>query len=307
MQTDIKVKVPPLKIQGIKTKLVPFIMRAIDWEGEGKWVEPFLGSGVVMFNVNPEKAIGADSNPHIISVYKSIQDRTITPSSMRSFLEEEGARLEEIGEDYYYSVRDRFNENHSPFDYLFLNRSCFNGMMRFNSNREFNVPFCRKPERFSKSYITRICNQIDWLSKRMDGKDWIFKTQDWTNTLDKTKSGDFVYLDPPYNSRHSGYYNEWDEEESEKLVEYLNNLNCGFAYSTWKENKHRENDLLKNNFDQFRVVTKEHFYHVGSKEKYRNSMEEALVIPDEWCAKNVNDSILVDRPDVEKQYGLFTD
>jgi len=69
----MKVKVPPLKIQGIKTKLVPFILKNITWHGNGKWIEPFLGSGVVAFNVRPDRALLADVNPHIISVYQAIR------------------------------------------------------------------------------------------------------------------------------------------------------------------------------------------------------------------------------------------
>src|SRR5205814_766906 len=70
-----KVGVPPVKCQGIKTKLVPFILENIRWsESEtGRWIEPFLGSGVVAFNFAPQKALLADTNSHIIKLYQSIQ------------------------------------------------------------------------------------------------------------------------------------------------------------------------------------------------------------------------------------------
>ena len=61
------VKIPPIKCQGIKSKLINFITSNISWNGEGRWVEPFLGSGVVLFNVQPERALIGDSNPHIIN------------------------------------------------------------------------------------------------------------------------------------------------------------------------------------------------------------------------------------------------
>ncbi|MFQ5651644.1 MAG: DNA adenine methylase, partial [bacterium] len=69
-----KVVVPPLKCQGIKTKLVSFIATTVKWHGQGKWIEPFLGSGVVLFNINPERALVSDTNKHIIQFYRDIQE-----------------------------------------------------------------------------------------------------------------------------------------------------------------------------------------------------------------------------------------
>src|SRR2546421_7880752 len=69
------VGVPPIKCQGIKTKLVPFIFSSLQWEGMGgaRWVEPFLGSGVVALNLAPEHALLADTNKHIIGLYQATQ------------------------------------------------------------------------------------------------------------------------------------------------------------------------------------------------------------------------------------------
>ena len=64
-----KIFVPPLKIQGIKTKLVPLIRENVILDKETIWYEPFMGSGVVGFNVEPERAVFADVNPHIINFY----------------------------------------------------------------------------------------------------------------------------------------------------------------------------------------------------------------------------------------------
>ena len=144
----LQIKVPPIKTQGIKTKLVRFISENLDWSGKGKWVEPFLGSGVVLFNISPKKALATESNIHIINLYKSIQNNEITSIQVKKFLECEGLKLEKQGDSYYYKVRDRFNDNNDPLDFLFLNRSCFNGLMRFNSKGKFNVPFCKKPKDF---------------------------------------------------------------------------------------------------------------------------------------------------------------
>lgn len=107
-----KVKVPPIKIQGIKTKLVPFIASSIKWDGRGTYVEPFMGSGVVGFNLAPERAVFSDTNPHIINFYSSVQRGEVTAQLVRQYLEEESPKLTATPEDknsYFYEVRDRFN------------------------------------------------------------------------------------------------------------------------------------------------------------------------------------------------------
>lgn len=274
---SVTAKAPPIKTQGIKTKLVPFILSNIVWDGHGRWIEPFLGSGVVLFNAQPKRALVADTNKHIIAVYQAIQSGSLTGIRMRDFLEREGALLASKGECHYYEVRERFNQLGSPYDFLFLNRSCFNGVMRFNSKGRFNVPFCRKEKRFDPSYVTRICNQIDWVSTILEGRDWVFAVQDWRITLAEAAPSDFIYLDPPYVGRHTDYFGQWSEESANELAVRTKELGCSFAYSMWKKNKYRENEHLNAHFSNYRTVTMEHFYHVGSSEDLRNSMEEALV------------------------------
>src|SRR3989304_7573551 len=142
------VKVPPLKCQGIKTKLTGWIIDHSTFENNGTWIEPFMGSGVVGFNVCPRRAVFTDVNPHIINFYNAIKNGKITSGAAKEFLEREGMLLQKQGEDHYYEVRERFNKSFDPFDLLFLNRACFNGVMRFNKKGLFNVPFGHKPERF---------------------------------------------------------------------------------------------------------------------------------------------------------------
>ena len=68
----MKVHVPPIKSQGIKTKLVQWIKSIIPKDFKGVWIEPFMGTGVVAFNIIPKKAILGDTNPHLINFYNSI-------------------------------------------------------------------------------------------------------------------------------------------------------------------------------------------------------------------------------------------
>ena len=158
-----KVFVPPIKIQGIKTKIVPLIQKSVSLSNDSVWIEPFMGSGVVGFNIAAKEAIFADTNPYIIDFYNQIKEGHITSYKVRAFLEHEGKLLEAGDSDYYYCVRERFNEHHDALDFLFLNRACFNGMIRFNRNYEFNVPYGHKPQRFSKAYVTKIVNQVKYV------------------------------------------------------------------------------------------------------------------------------------------------
>ena len=275
---SVKPKAPPIKTQGIKTKLTPMIAASVSWNGKGRWVEPFIGSCAVALNLAPKRALLADTNKHIINFYKGVQSGEITGESARQFLEIEGQRLLETGEDHFYFIRERFNNEGSPLDFLFLSRACFNGVMRFNSKGRFNVPFCRKPERFRQALITKIANQIDWAASVMKGKDWEFVAQPWQKTIEAAQRGDLIYCDPPYVGRHTDYYNGFTDEEADAMAHALINCNADFALSMWLENKYRKNEYLARWFADYPMETTSHFYHVGSSEDLRNEMTEALVV-----------------------------
>ena len=273
-----KVFVPPIKIQGIKTKLIPLIREnARPANGSSTWLEPFMGSGVVGFNIEPEQAVFADTNPHIINFYNAIKEGKITPAIVRGFLEREGKKLESGDAEYYYEVRERFNKKHDPLDFLFLNRSCFNGMIRFNRNYEFNVPYGHKPKRFAKAYITKIVNQVAHVANLLKRHAWEFRCQPFEDTIKLAKAADFIYCDPPYIGRHVDYYDSWDETLEIKLHKLLAESKAKFMLSTWSHNDFRKNEYIETIWKDCRKITQKHFYHVGAKEKNRNAVVEALL------------------------------
>lgn len=272
------VKVPPLKCQGIKTKLVEWIKDHAVLEEKGTWIEPFMGSGVVGFNVHPNRAVFADVNPHIVNFYNAIKDGKITEGITKEFLEKEGALLKEKGEDHYYEVRERFNKDGNSLDMLFLNRACFNGVMRFNKKGGFNVPFGHKPERFAKAYITKITNQIKYVADALSQCDWKFVCQDFRKTISSALQNDFIYCDPPYIGRHVDYFNSWSEQSEQELYDALSATPAKFILSTWHSNQYRTNPAIDKYASLFTILTREHFYHVGASEKNRNPMLEAIVL-----------------------------
>lgn len=276
--------IPPIKSQGIKTKLVPWINDLILSAGvdlDARWIEPFFGTGVVGFNspMRGEHIVG-DTNPHIINFYKGIQRGEITSYSMRAYLEEESRLLSEADEDgyaHYKYVRDRFNFEHSPYDFIFLSRAGFNGMMRFNRHGDWNIPFCKKPDRFAPAYITKICNQIQQTARIIRQKEWEFNNVDFLETIERAEPGDIIYCDPPYYGRYVDYYNGWTERDEHELFEALSRTRAKFILSTWHHNDYRSNEMVKQYWDRFNITTKDHFYHNGGSIDNRHSVVEALV------------------------------
>lgn len=192
-------------------------------------------------------------------------------------MNEEGSRLLELGELYYYRVRDRFNKSHDPLDFLFLNRAGFNGMIRFNRRGELNVPFCRRPSRFSQSYITKIVHQIAYVYELLMQRDYQFICQDFEESIRMGSKTDWIYCDPPYIGRHVDYYNSWNEQSENRLYDLLSDTKSHFMLSTWYGNRFRKNHYLQTFWKDFHVNTREHFYHLGAREKNRNPMIEALI------------------------------
>lgn len=276
------VHVPPLKTQGIKSKIYPFvrdILRRKDISSVKYWAEPFCGSCVVGFNLLPENAIFSDINPHIITFYHQLIYGDLTPERLREHLEREGELLKTSGGAHFYTVRERFNDHHAPEDFLFLSRSCFNGVMRFNAKGEFNTPFCRIPNRFAnKAYLTKIFHQCQVLRQIGSVRNWRFINESFENIYSKIPEQYIVYCDPPYIGRDVGYYKkDWGMEKEAILHEKLYNDKKRFLFSTWKNDGYgRENVecfrfLQRKDIESFDV---QHQYIVsGHRESYTNVNE----------------------------------
>lgn len=273
--------IPPIKCQGKKTKLVSHIKELYSKLklDNSVYYEPFMGSGIVGFNIEPERAIFSDNNPYIIKFYNSIKNKIINHKIVKDFLEEYGLELKKNGKDYYNLVRDRFNKDGNILDFLFLNRCCFNGLMRFNRNGKFNVPYCKKDDRFSQSYITKIVNQVKKVEELLDRHpDWQFICSDWKDIVKDAKEEDIIYCDPPYLGLFSTYYTEYDINNEKELQDFLNNIcNSKWIYSSWKENKDKINEFILDLIGKYDSIDIEHRYQIGSKNEYRNKVVEILI------------------------------
>ena len=276
--------IPPIKIQGKKTKIVPKIMEIADGilndhPEIDTWVEPFLGSGVVAFNCpgKIKKVIVNDINPHIIKFYKSVADGIITPDKIREVFDIHNQNLLKDGYDYYNQIKDRFNQSFDTMDFLFLTRTGFNGVMRFNNSGKWNVPFCKLNNRLSKNVIEDLASSVDELSRLFKSKDFTFYNQSFEEVIESAPENSIFYCDPPYYGLQVQYFKGWGKEDEIRLNEMLKDK--VFIYSTWLEDGIRENMMIKEYWGEYEIEGKKHKYNVAEKAEKRNQVTEGLIYP----------------------------
>ena len=184
---------------------------------DSTYFEPFLGSGAVLYYgiQHFQKAVASDIYAPLIDLWNNIKNNS-------SFVIQQYTRdwdlLQSSFPEYFYTVRDRFNNQSNGFDLLFLSRTCVNGIIRFNADGKFNnsIHLSRRgmlPSRFSQIVLqwTHIIQNTN------------FKTCDYQDILKLVKEGDFVYLDPPYANSHNRYINDLDIH---RFIEFLDALNA---------------------------------------------------------------------------------
>jgi DNA adenine methylase len=271
---------PPLKLQGGKTRLLPFLRANIEWSGTGRWVEPFFGAGAVALNFAHPRALVADANPHLVAFHHALADGSLTGDVAVDHLDHEGAQLRLRGPDQYYEARERFNSYQRPEDLLFLNHAGFNGLMRFNSKGGFNTPYGHDAEHFTASLLSDLKRRVDSAAALLARGSWAVECADWRETLAGVKPNDFVYMDPPYAGRYAGYFNSWDADDARALATTLSELQAPWALSDWWADANGPNPLIRELYGDRRVVLRDHRYVIGAKASSRGRVVEALVLSD---------------------------
>lgn len=187
MSADAFPAKPVLKWAGGKTRLLSTLRRFIP-RRFGRYVEPFLGGGALFFDLAPEEAIIADANPELISFYEAVRDK---PDDVLSALKDF-----KVNERAYYHIRDDMQvPSLSPTAraarFLYLNKTCYNGLYRVNKAGQFNTPFGK----YTSVTLADPDNlrAVSAILKRAE-----LTCDDYQDVLKRAKAGDFVYLDPPY-------------------------------------------------------------------------------------------------------------
>ena len=201
-------------------KILPFLK----WAGGKRWLadsythlfpekfgcyyEVFLGSGAVFFSLSPKKSVLSDTNKELIECYCAIRDDWETVVGQLKI-----HQRKHTGQ-YYYQIRNSKPRTVSTraARFIYLNRTCWNGLYRVNLEGKFNVPIGTKSNVFLDS------DNFENLSQFLQDTELI--ASDFEAIIERAKSGDFIFADPPYTVRHNlnGFvkYNEkifhWDDQ-----------------------------------------------------------------------------------------------
>lgn len=212
---------PFLKWAGGKRQLLPELRKRLP-QKYGTYFEPFLGGGALFFDLRPYRAVLVDANQRLVTTYRAIREY---PRGVLSHLR---AHARNHGDEaYYYHVRDRFNL-HIPLTsaaelaaaFIYLNRTCFNGLWRVNRRGEFNVPRgkYKNPDIVNEDRIMCAHEALAFSRTKIVCADF---------SAIAPEKGDLVYCDPPYvpasstagfTSYTAGGFTEYDQRRLRKAV-----------------------------------------------------------------------------------------
>lgn len=233
---------PILKYRGGKSKEIQHFEKYIPSE-YSTYYEPFLGGGAVFFHLSPQKSVVNDINSKLTQFYSELQtngEQVINELNQLQLIYDRNQkeyehlklltpqeRIENKNEALYYKLRNMYNDK-VPREYLesviyfFINKTAYSGMIRFNSQGEYNVPFGRY-KNFNTKLITT--EHLQLLKKAT------IVTGDYSQVFELSKDDDFMFLDPPYDCVFTDYGNldnkkGFDEDDHRRLAADFRNLSC---------------------------------------------------------------------------------
>lgn len=215
---------PFLRWAGSKRQLVPKLKSY--WSNDyHRYVEPFAGSACLFFALKPKNALLSDTNRDLIITYLAVKDH---PRAVYN-------RLNKIpiGEKSYYRVRsqapENLDDNSRAARFIYLNRFCFNGLYRTNLKGDFNVPYAKTGGTGELPTYKQlsICSTLLKNAK--------IQACDFSKTILNVKSGDFVYMDPPFAVSQRRVFNEYGPktfslERLEDLIIAIDIIHAAGAY-----------------------------------------------------------------------------
>jgi DNA adenine methylase len=293
--TDRIVK-PFLKWAGGKTQLINDIEKALPkdlYKDKFTYVEPFVGSGAVLFWVlnnfpNLQKAVINDINEDLINTYRTIASRPKELISILQILQNEFHRLEGLDEakkEYYYSKRELYNTRKEEQSgqaalFIFLNRTCFNGLYRVNRKNEYNVPMgsYKRPT---------ICDTENILAVSQALQKVEILCGDYEKTLNHVDNNTLFYFDPPYkplsetSSFNSYAKDEFNDAEQIRLRDFCHKLDT--LGHTWilsnsdVKGKDENDNFFDDLYSDFNIQRVDARRSINANPEKRGALKELLI------------------------------
>ena len=292
---------PFVKWAGGKNKLILQIEQYYPKElKENKidvYIEPFVGGGAILIDIlkkyNIKKAYAFDINKNLINCYNIIKNKVESLVLELKKLEEEYLKLDdENRKEYYYDIRKKYNsiniENENEAlekttYFIFLNKTCFNGLYRENRRGQFNVPIgkYKNPTIFDEENLIELSKLI---------KNVTFINGDYRESYKYIEENTFIYFDPPYRpinktSSFTSYSKEdFNDENQKKLGEYFrkindNNSNVKLMLSNSNpKNNNEKDDFFEQIYNGFKINEIKANRMINSNKEKRGKISELLII-----------------------------
>lgn len=213
MKKPSKTLNPVIKWSGSKRKVA--VELSDKFLFKGKYFEPFVGGGSMLPFRGVTKGVASDIIPELINLWNEIKTN---PENTANEYKYRWEKLQNFGHKIYYEIRDNFNKTKNPFDFLFLTRTCVNGLIRYNSDGKFNNSIHKNRPGINPERLKVIL--IDW-SKYIAGIEFV--NQDYRLTIEDAGKNDFIFLDPPYGGTKGRYTKtEFDIPEFYQQLDRLN-------------------------------------------------------------------------------------
>lgn len=236
-----------------------------------RYLEPFLGGGALFFHLQPPISLLNDLNEELMHTYRIVQQEVEPLISLLSTYT--------YSEDFYYQLR---GENPTELDpvaraarFIYLNRTCFNGLYRVNKQGQFNVPF--------GAYVNPvICDRPRLLAANQALRGVMLFCENYKSFLDReARAGDFIYLDPPYqpvskysdfNRYTSAQFREPDQRALAGFVRVLAARGCHVLASN------SDTPLIRELYHGFEFVDVRAPRNINKNGRGRGTVGEVLII-----------------------------
>ena len=287
---------PFIKWAGGKKKVLPYIETHYSFnEKINKYVEPFVGGGAVLFDIlnkyDLKEIYIADTNKELINTYKVIKKCPNELIAQLTKIENDYIPYtKNIRRDIYNHIRTQYNRLKKSYSsgpdimlaayFIFLNKTCFNGLYRVNKNDEFNVPMgdYKNP---------KICDEDNILAVSKKLQNVIIENIDYQDTLKYIDEDTFVYLDPPYRpltktSDFTSYTKDsFNDEDQIKLAKYINKVDALGGMFLLSNSDPKNIDIDDNFFDDlysnYSIKRIEVGRAINSKGDKRGKVSELLI------------------------------